>query len=166
MVFKCNPAPPQHCMVNWVNTGSTLHGQHCMVNTAPSPPQAEPHGFQAKAAGDFARLRRLQGELESDTGQQALLGCSVAETVRMGVFISCSASGQLLLMPYLPLTPLIFCTRKIISVLIYCVLLHSTAFHSSSTLMSPFLNMHTPPLHKGASVLATGQRTARCQGQA
>ena len=50
--------------------------------------QTKEHGFQARSAGEWARLRRVQGELEAETGNAAFLGLSLAATlaqcVRLG----------------------------------------------------------------------------------
>ncbi len=44
--------------------------------------QSKERAFQAKATAEFARLRRLQAELEVDTGQLAFVGLSVIGTIR------------------------------------------------------------------------------------
>ncbi len=47
--------------------------------------------FQAKATAEFARLRRVQAELEVETGQLAFVGLSVVGTIRQAVRHSCCA---------------------------------------------------------------------------
>ncbi len=44
--------------------------------------QTREHGFQARAAGEWARLRRLQADLEAETGHACFLGLSLAATLR------------------------------------------------------------------------------------
>ena len=54
----------------------------------PDLAQTKEHGFQARSAGEWARLRRAQAELEAETGNAAFLGLSLAATlaqcVRLG----------------------------------------------------------------------------------
>lgn len=50
--------------------------------------QTKEHGFQARAAAEWARLRRLQAELEAETGNAAFLGLSLADTLRQCVRLS------------------------------------------------------------------------------
>ena len=40
-------------------------------------PQSKDHVFEARATAEFARLRRVQAELEVETGQLAFVGLSV-----------------------------------------------------------------------------------------
>ena len=47
--------------------------------------QTKEHGFQSRSAAEWARLRRVQSELEAETGNAALLGLSLAETLRQCV---------------------------------------------------------------------------------
>ncbi|KAK9815234.1 hypothetical protein WJX72_000416 [[Myrmecia] bisecta] len=44
--------------------------------------QTKDHTFQSKAAAEFARLRRCQGELEAETGHACFVGLSLAATLR------------------------------------------------------------------------------------
>lgn len=47
--------------------------------------QTKEHGFQSRSAAEWARLRRVQAELEAETGNAALLGLSLADTLRQCV---------------------------------------------------------------------------------
>ncbi len=47
--------------------------------------QTREHGFQARGCTEWARLRRVQAELEAETGNAALLGLSLADTLRQCV---------------------------------------------------------------------------------
>lgn len=47
--------------------------------------QSKEHVFQARATAEFARLRRVQAELEVETGQLAFVGLSVVGTLQQAV---------------------------------------------------------------------------------
>ena len=47
--------------------------------------QTKEHGFQARSAAEWVRLRRAQAELEEETGNAAFLGASLADTLRQCV---------------------------------------------------------------------------------
>lgn len=47
--------------------------------------QTKEHPFQAKATGEFAKLRRLQAEIEVETGQMTFVGLSVVATIRQAL---------------------------------------------------------------------------------
>lgn len=44
--------------------------------------QTKEHSFQAKAAAEFAKLRRFQAELEEETGNACFVGLSVVATAQ------------------------------------------------------------------------------------
>ena len=44
--------------------------------------QTKEHGFQGKSTAEWARLRRLQTDLEAETGNACFLGLSLADTLR------------------------------------------------------------------------------------
>ena len=44
--------------------------------------QTKEHSFQGKSAAEWAKLRRLQTDLEAETGNACFLGLSLADTLR------------------------------------------------------------------------------------
>ena len=44
--------------------------------------QTKEHSFQGKSTAEWARLRRLQTDLEAETGNACFLGLSLADTLR------------------------------------------------------------------------------------
>ena len=44
--------------------------------------QTKEHSFHGKSTAEWARLRRLQTELEAETGNACFLGLSMADTLR------------------------------------------------------------------------------------
>lgn len=44
--------------------------------------QTKEHSFQGKGAAEWAKLRRLQTDLEAETGNACFLGLSLADTLR------------------------------------------------------------------------------------
>jgi len=47
--------------------------------------QTKEHGFEAKAASEFARLRKFQADLEEETGNACFVGLSVVGTAQQCV---------------------------------------------------------------------------------
>mmetsp|Transcript_15272 Transcript_15272/g.46155 ORF Transcript_15272/g.46155 Transcript_15272/m.46155 type:complete len:862 (+) Transcript_15272:225-2810(+) len=56
--------------------------------------QSKDHPFQAKATAEFAKLRRLQAELENETGQLAFVGLSVVGTIRQALKLGNERAAQ------------------------------------------------------------------------
>ena len=44
--------------------------------------QTKEHNFQGKSAAEWAKLRRLQTDLEAETGNACFLGLNLADTLR------------------------------------------------------------------------------------
>lgn len=76
----------------------------CPANDLPHPevcgaggdPQSKDHPFQAKATAEFAKLRRLQAELENETGQVALLPPPSPPAATARATLLCHTSVRLL----------------------------------------------------------------------